>query len=190
MKKSPAPLLKKSALTTKVSPAPVLKKSPAAASRTSRRSLDTEEGTKRIEKILQMAKSLRENSEKESPTKGAIETSYMKKRDQKYQKKIGFSIGKKQSSPVKSLFDSNPFTKKASRFQKTLIATPSKFEIKVTKSPAKIKTSEPKTTRSGVRGKLGKPAPVKKMPQKKVSLRSKVIKKEPKKVIKEKVKNV
>jgi hypothetical protein len=88
------------------------------------------------------------------------------------------------------LFDSNPFTKKASRFQKTLIATPSKFEIKVTKSPAKIKTSEPKTTRSGVRGKLGKPAPVKKMPQKKVSLRSKVIKKEPKKVIKEKVKNV
>ena len=183
VKKSPAPFIKKSALTTKVSPAPVLKKSPAAASRVSRRSVDTEEAPlKRIEKILQMAKSLRENSNHGSPTKGKpIETSYMKKRDQKYQKKQGLSIGKKPASPAKpskSLFDSNPFTKKPSRFQKTLIATPSKFEIKVTKSPAKSKTPEKRATRgSGVRGKLGKPEPVKKMPQKKVSMKSKGIKK-------------
>lgn len=177
VKKSPAPLIKKSALTTKVSPAPVLKKSPAAASRVSRRSVDTEEAPlKRIEKILQMAKSLRENSNHGSPAKGKpIETSYMKKRDQKYQKK-GLSFGKKSpAKPSKSLFDSNPFTKKPSRFQKTLIATPSKFEIKVTKSPAK--TLEKRATRAGVRGKLGKPEPVKKMPQKKVALKSKGIKK-------------
>ena len=88
-----------------------------------------------------MAKSLRENSEIGSPAKGGIETSYMKKRDQKYQKKnLKESIVAKKASPVKSvksLFDSNPFAKKSSRFQKTLIATPSKFEIKVSKSPAK-----------------------------------------------------
>jgi hypothetical protein len=45
----------------------------------------------------------------------------------------------KPAKTTSSLFDSNPFNKK-SRFQKTLIATPSKFEIKVTKSPAKKTT--------------------------------------------------
>jgi hypothetical protein len=114
----------------------------------------------------------------------------MKKRDQKYQKKdkksIMDTILKKKPVPSSSLFDSNPFNKKP-RFQKTLIATPSKFEIKVNKSPAK--KTEKSETRSGIRGKLAKklPAAVKKsVPQTKVSLRSKLIKKD-KKVPMEKV---
>ena len=98
-------------------------------------------------------------------------------------------LGKKPV-PSSSLFGSNPFNKKP-RFQKTLIATPSKFEIKVNKSPVK-KILQKKETRSGIRGKLAKklPAAIKKIvPPLKVSLRSKVIKKD-KKVPMEKVMNM
>lgn len=145
--------------------------------------MDSEEAPlNRIEKILQMAKTLRENSNTGSPSKG-----FDKKRDKKYERKQSSLIGKKSPSKPKSLFDSNPFTKKPSRFQKTLIATPSKFEIKVTKSPAKKMTPEKRATRSGVKGKLGK-SPVKKVPQKKVSLKSKAIKKEAKVALKKFVK--
>jgi colicin import membrane protein len=147
--------------------------------------------SKRIEKILELAKTLREKSEKATP--GKINTKkenvFMKKRDLKYQKKdkksIMDTIFRKKPVPSSSLFDSNPFNKKP-RFQKTLIATPSKFEIKVNKAPAK--KTEKSETRSGIRGKLTKklPAVKKIVPQTKVSLRSKLIKKD-KKVPKEKV---
>lgn len=118
-----------------------------------------------------MAKTLREKSEQGSPTKksppnkrgfGMVsgnstpQKDVMRKRDKKAQEK---------KNPFSSLFDSNPFNKKP-RFQKTLIATPSKFEIKVTKSksPAAAKTPAkkaptkkvPALPSGGIRGKLGK----------------------------------
>ena len=141
-----------------------------------------------------MAKTLREQSETPRKGWGMVESEKVtpvKKRDQKaidkgYAKKDKKSmmdniLGKNKKSTSKpSLFDSNPFNKKPSRLQKTLIATPGKFEIKVTKSKSPAAFSPKKTRKSGpigIRGKLAalKPKEVKKPQDKKISKKSKPI---------------
>ena len=69
-------MIKKSSSSAKISPAPVIKKSPAASKKS-----EEEAPLKRIEKILEMAKTLREKSE--TPSKLPREE-FVRKRDQKY----------------------------------------------------------------------------------------------------------
>jgi hypothetical protein len=93
----------------------------------------------------------------------------------KRENKLGL---KKQSSSIFGLFgDENPFAKKPSKLNKTLIATPSKFEIRSATKPARAgRKASPAKKAMGIRGKLNKAADKKKAPvAAKVSDKSKKI---------------